>query len=211
MEKEKERWVVLMPCKSYVKRWLLSNFNKPDENWPEIVNFGPDKVLQKSFYNHLKRNYTPRGQQWDVSSRYNENVAIEFTKTAFDRYGWELTDRELIEFNNELEARVRLLLRSYALGMRSMGVRVSYIIKGFRQMTGITEFEWADDSIRKDILRHVSSRIDANFGEILLKVGKKVCAHLSNLGQLTNKGAAEFTSRMEEGLEDMNHSNIFEI
>ena len=205
MEK-KERWVLWMPCKGYVKRWLLANFNRPDENWPEIVNLGTDKVLQKSFYNHLKRNYAPRGEEKDVSSRYTEMVAIEYTKTAFDRYGWQLTDREMVEFNNELEARVRTLLRSYALAMRALGVRTCYIIRGFRSMTGISEFDWSDDSIRKDILRHVSSRIDANFGELLLKVGKNVCAHLANLGQLTQRGSKLYEYRLQQN----ENSNIFE-
>lgn len=205
MEK-KERWVLWMPCKGYVKRWLLANFNRPDENWPEIVNLGTDKVLQKSFYNHLKRNYAPRGEVKDVSKRYTEMVAIEYTKTAFDRYGWQLTDRELVEFNNELEVRVRTLLRSYALAMRALGCKTCYIISGFREMTGISEFDWSDDSIRKDILRHVSSRIDANFSELLLKVGKNVCAHLANLGQLTQRGAKLYEYRLQQN----ENSNIFE-
>jgi len=187
-----------MPCKPYVKRWLLANFNRPDEKWSEIVNLRPDKVLQKSFYNHLKRNYTPRGEDKDVSSRYTESVAIEFTKNAFDRYGWQLSDRELIEFNNELEARVRLLLRSYAMAMRPLGVSVANIIKGFRNMTRITEDDWSYDSMRKDLLRHVSVEKDVNYKKLLLKVAENVCAQMADLGQLTKQGLFAYNSNINE-------------
>lgn len=177
-----------MPCKGYVKRWLLANFNKPDHRWPEIVNLRADKVLQNSFYNHLRRNYSPRGEQRDLGTRYPEQVAIEYTKTAFDRYGWSLTDRELIEFNNELEARVRLLMRNYVMALRSMGVPVGKCIQSFRQMTGITEWDWSDDSIRRDLVRHIPKGIDRDFREILLKVRQNFCAQMTNLGQLTRQG-----------------------
>ena len=126
-----DRWVVWMPCKGYVKRWLLANFNRPDENWPEIVNLSADKVLLTSFYNHLRRNYTPRGEQRNVCRRYTEQVAIEYTKTAFDRYGWSLTDKELTEFNNELESRVRMLMRNYVMALRCIGVPVGKCIQSF--------------------------------------------------------------------------------
>ena len=189
-----ERWVIWMPCKGYVKRWLLANFNKPDHRWPEIVNLRADKVLQNSFYNHLRRNYSPRGEQRDLGTRYPEQVAIEYTKTAFDRYGWSLTDRELIEFNNELEARVRLLMRNYVMALRSMGVPVGKCIQSLRQMTGITEWDWSDDSIRRDLVRHIPKGIDRDFREILLKVRQNFCAQMTNLGQLTRQGYLNYVN-----------------
>ena len=189
-----ERWVIWMPCKGYVKRWLLANFNKPDHRWPEIVNLRADKVLQNSFYNHLRRNYSPRGEQRDLGTRYPEQVAIEYTKTAVDRYGWSLTDRELIEFNNELEARVRLLMRNYVMALRSMGVPVGKCIQSLRQMTGITEWDWSDDSIRRDLVRHIPKGIDRDFREILLKVRQNFCAQMTNLGQLTRQGYLNYVN-----------------
>lgn len=188
-----DRWVVWMPCKGYVKRWLLANFNRPDEKWPEIVNLGADKVLLSSFYNHLRRNYTPRGEQRDVSRRYTEQVAIEYTKTAFDRYGWSLTDKELVEFNNELEARVRLLMRNYVMALRCIGVPVGKCIQSFREMTGITEWDWSDDSIRRDLVRHIPKGIDDDFGKILLKVKQNFCAQMTKLGQLTRQGYLNYS------------------
>jgi len=119
---KKERWVIWMPCKGYVRRYLLTNFNRPDENWAEIVNLKPDKVLLQSFYNHLKRNYTPSVH---ASRNYPVMVPIEYTRTAFNRYGWELSDRDLLEFNNELEARVKGILYSYVVSMRVIAPRRS--------------------------------------------------------------------------------------
>ena len=35
---KQDRFAVWVPCKGYVKRWLLANFNRPDEYWQELVN-----------------------------------------------------------------------------------------------------------------------------------------------------------------------------
>ena len=190
-----ERWVIWMPCKGYVKRWLLANFNRPDYNWPEIVNLSADKVLLNSFYNHLRRNYTPRGEQREVSSRYTDKVAIEYTQTAFNRYGWSLTDKELTEFNNELEARVRLLMRNYIMALRMIGVPVCKCIQSFRKMTGITEWDWSDDSIRRDLVRHIPKGIDNDFSQIISKIQENVCAQMTTLGQLSKQGFFNYTRK----------------
>ena len=35
---KKDRFVCWLPCKPYVKQFLLYNFNAPDDTWTEIVN-----------------------------------------------------------------------------------------------------------------------------------------------------------------------------
>lgn len=188
--KKKERWVIWMPCKGYVRRYLLKNFNKPDEQWAEIVNLKSDKVLQQSFYNHLKRNYTPSVHN---SRNYPVTVPIEYTRTAFNRYGWELSDRELLEFNNELEARVKSILYSYVVSMRVLGLSVPDIISRFRRMTGITEDDWQEDAIRKFIQRHVPKGLNRDFEQITKNLEKNLCARLSNVGHITKQGFYNYT------------------
>ena len=183
--KKKERWVIWVPCKGYVRRYLLTNFNRPDEDWPEIVNLKPDKVLLQSFYNHLKRNYNPSAHP---SRNYPVMVPIEYTRTAFNRYGWELSDRELIEFNNELEARVKSILFSYVLSMRTIGMSVPTTIARFRRMTGITEDDWQEDAIRKWVQRHVPKGLNKPFDEITKKLEENLCARLSETGHISKQG-----------------------
>lgn len=190
--KKKERWVIWMPCKGYVRRYLLMNFNKPDEQWPEIVNLKPDKVLFQSFYNHLKRNYTPSVHS---SRNYPVTVPIEYTRTAFNRYGWELSDRDLLEFNNELEARVKGIFHSYVVSMRVIGLSVPDIITRFRRMTGITEDDWQDDAMRKFIQRHVPKGLNQPFEQITKNLEKNLCARLSDVGHLTKQGFYNYIER----------------
>ena len=47
---KKDRFVCWLPCKPYVKQFLLYNFNAPDDTWTEIVNLSPDKELQNDWH-----------------------------------------------------------------------------------------------------------------------------------------------------------------
>lgn len=50
MIKKRDRFVCWLPCKPYVKEFLLANFNAPDEVWDEIVDLSPDRELQADFW-----------------------------------------------------------------------------------------------------------------------------------------------------------------
>ena len=52
---KKDRFVCWLPCKPYVKQFLLYNFNAPDDTWTEIVNLSPDKELQNDFLSRLAK------------------------------------------------------------------------------------------------------------------------------------------------------------
>lgn len=46
---KQDRFAVWVPCKGYVKRWLLANFNRPDEYWQELVNLSPNREFADDF------------------------------------------------------------------------------------------------------------------------------------------------------------------
>ena len=44
-----------MPCKGYVKAYLLLNFRHADPDWPELVNLSSDKALHDYFLTLLRK------------------------------------------------------------------------------------------------------------------------------------------------------------
>lgn len=180
-----------MPCKHYVKKWMLANYNRPDKNWREIVDLTPDKVLRQSFLRHLSRGGHRNTVDNDMT-RYNDSVAIEINRRIFNTYGWEMTPYETTQFNQELEARVKLLLRTHVANMMALGMTIARAIEIFRQMTDIDEDDWSDDSIRKDIARNVPRQHIKPISEIILKMTENLFLILTKNGQMTQQAADTF-------------------
>lgn len=154
MKRVKERWAVWLPCKVYVKRWLIRRYNRPDENWRELVRLSGDRVLWRELLLRLRRG-SRRGEARGAGRRWPTQVAVEITEDVFRRYGWELTGTELAEMNSVLEGMVKRELHAYVLGLSVTGMSLNECIRRYRRRTGIGEDDWGTDSIRKEVTRHV--------------------------------------------------------
>lgn len=184
---KKERWAVWMPCKGYVKRWLLVNYNRPDRCWPEIVDLSENRPLYRLFLNHLRRGWHRR--DGSAMSVYGERVAIEISEDTFRRYGWELTGTELRDFNGELERQVKLAFHTHVSMLSVTGITLNESIRRFRRYTGIGELDWETDSMRKEVLRHVRMDGGELWREYQARMEEKVWAVLSENGLLSRQGA----------------------
>ena len=185
-KKSNERVTVAFYCKPYVKAYLIANFNAPDEEWPEIVNFGEDKEL----YNNLLSSLTKNSERYDSRVKCyqcTELVYIEITWDIFYRYGWMLTKTETLRFNKLLEKRVKSILYSFVSALRIVGLPISQCIERFRKRTHITEADWDTDSIRKDLSRNLF--IDHSLtDDFLRKIEKNVWCVLSKNRTISHKG-----------------------
>ena len=188
--KRSERFAVWMSCKGYVKKWLVVNFNSPDEDWQELINLSANKVLHKAFLSHLSLKSTRRDST--SHGRYTARVAIEITEDEFHRYGWELTPTETLSFNALLEREVKTVLHTYNAMLSVTGLTIADRIKRFRKATGITEFDWDTDSIRKELQRNASISGKDDFEKIVKKIEENVWAVLSKSGHITQQGLEEY-------------------
>lgn len=188
--KKQERFAVWIPCKGYVKKWLVVNFNSPDEQWQELVNLSSNKFLRKTFLSHLRRQSSRRDST--TKGRYTARVAIEITEDEFHRYGWSLTQTETLSFNSILEKEVKTILHTYNAMLSVTGMTIADRIKRFRMATGITEFDWDTDSIRKELQRNAKISGEDDFEEMIKKIEKKVWAVLLQSGHITQQGLEEY-------------------
>lgn len=186
----KDRMAVWMPCKGYVKRWLLANYNSPDDNWAELVNLSPNRELAEDFRRRLIRGEARRDNS--VRGRYTTQVAIEISMDTFNRYGWMLSPTETLHFNSRLEREVKQVLHTYSAMLSVTGMSIAERIKRFRKATGITENDWDTDSIRKELQRNAKINGDDDFKKICKKMEQKCWAVLSKSGHITEQGKEEY-------------------
>jgi hypothetical protein len=180
--KKRDRFRVIIPCKPYVKAYLLANFNRPDEDWPEIVNFADDKMLHDYFLSLLKRG-EERYDSRLKGTRYTAQVSIEITYDQFQRYGWMLTLTDTVKFNTFLERRVKQMLYFFVGTLHVTGLPLMECVRRFRTATKISEWDWDTDSIRKDLQRHLTFDTTA-YEEFLRKIEEKVWSTMSEVGTM---------------------------
>ena len=162
------------------------NYNRPDGCWPEIVALNENRPLYRQFLNHLRRGWHRRDGK--SASAYKTSVAIEISEDAFRRYGWELTDTELREFNGLLERQVKLMFHTHVAMLSVTGISLSESIRRFRSYTGIGEQDWETDSMRKEVMRHVSMDGGDAWRVFLERMEENVWAVLSKNGLLSDLG-----------------------
>lgn len=186
----KDRMAVWVPCKGYVKRWLLANYNSPDDNWAELVNLSTNRELAEDFRRRLIRGEARRDNS--VRGRYTTQVAIEISMDTFNRYGWMLSPTETLHFNSRLEREVKQVLHTYSAMLSVTGMSIAERIKRFRKATGITENDWDTDSIRKELQRNAKIDAKDDFEKICKKMEQKCWAILSKSGHITEQGKEEY-------------------
>jgi hypothetical protein len=191
-EKAKERFRVIVRCKGYVAAYLVANFNRPDENWDEMINLSDDKPLHDIFLSMLKRG-EERYDNRLKGTRYRYQVSIEITYDQFQRYGWLLTMTDTMKFNAILESRVKNILYSYVGMLRVTGLPLMECIRRFRERTHIEEWMWDTDSIRKDLQRHLP--YDPTIMEdFLTNLEKNVWRTLTKTGTITEQGQKYYSN-----------------
>ena len=136
--------------KPYVHKYLVNNFGDP------VNLYDPEGAeLKGSLIGLLKK----------PSTRYDKRVKLTFqtqetrfliSKSDFYRYGWEITNTDMIKFNNKVEALVKFYSRCYIAFDKSLGIPISKSIRSFQKEFGFSEDLWSYDAIKKDFDRNGS-------------------------------------------------------
>ena len=185
----KDIFRVIVPCKGYVKAYLLANFRHPDPDWPELVNLSADKALHDYFLTLLRKN-EQRNDKRLKGTRYRCTVSVEITYDQFQRYGWLLTMTGVQKLNTMLEHRVKQMLYSYVGMLRMTGMPTTECVRRFRLRTGISEWMWDTDSILKDLRRNLYYN-PTPMEDFLQKIEEKIWLTWSKGGTLTKQGLEE--------------------
>lgn len=158
----KERFFVWLPCKRYVKAYLVRNFSASDRKWPDGVNLSSSKELFAALKERLRKPSYRYDKRMTVNSKYSDRVPLEITEDMFYRYGWELSPTDINDFNQMLEARIKSEMMSYMEISLLFTQNIKRSIRGFYRKSGFKEAEWPEESIRRYFYRHRSPAMDEN-------------------------------------------------
>lgn len=189
---KRDRFVCWLPCKPYVKQFLLHNFNAPDENWTEIIDLSPDKELLNDFLSRLSK--TGRYEKrYSSLSRYTTVVPIEIRRDDFYRYGWALSNTEVVAFGTKMERRIKQMLFLYLDTHVAMGIPLSAAIRNFQNRFGYDDDSWSYETIRREYNRHGYKKTGEN-STIFNFINHIIVGKLSEFGTISQKGKLTYES-----------------
>ena len=189
---KKYRFVCWLPCKPYVKQFLLYNFNAPDDTWTEIVNLSPDKELQNDFLSRLAKPGRYENRYRNLA-RYTANVAVEIRRDDFYRYGWAMSNTEVVAFGSKVERRIKQMLFLYLDTHVSIGIPLSTAIRNFQNSFGFDDDTWSYETIRREYNRHGYRKTVENT-TILDFINRIILGKLSEFGTISQQGKMAYES-----------------
>lgn len=153
-------FVVTIPVKPYVKRFIELNFGLPADfsKYPEI---------QEKVNRCLKKPRTQYDNKYKTFklSTYSENIEIVISKHYFDRYGCEFSLTDSIKFGQYFEYQAKDLMRNLIGMSLAFGKTQKKSIMEIRKILGFDESQWKYESIKKDFMKHRSEYDEINFQE----------------------------------------------
>ena len=181
-----EKFVVTIPVKPYVKRFLSINHGNP-------VDLTSDPETNRFFLNLLKKPSTSRDKQYpEQISTYTETVEVLISQHDFYRFGWELTRTDIVSFGRRFEDRAKCLMRSFVGVYVALGLPPFRSIAKFQERFQFDESSWQYETIKKDFYRNgMKDPLDFN-NEIFSKIEKIVLHNLYELGTISKRAKSVY-------------------
>jgi hypothetical protein len=102
-----EKFVVTLPVKPYVKRFIEINYGFP-------ANFSSNPDVNKFFLSLLKKPDTSKDKRYSEQLfNYTALMEVAISQHDFYHYGWELTRTDIIAFGQYFEEKAKFMMRSF--------------------------------------------------------------------------------------------------
>jgi len=167
---------LILPCKSYVKRYLINQFGNPVDLRKNRHYYDYLKLLiQRKICRFNKRTHIkPDGSK---SSLYSHSVKIIIDDDTFNRFGFDLTPTSVVKFNTFIEDSIKTQARLFIFTSTSFGHTRVNAIQDFQDAFGFSEDEFPAESITKDLQRHsdFEKKFKKTFGTSVQNYG--TCVH----------------------------------
>ena len=166
-----QKFTVKIHVKPYVKRFLEINYGNP-------IDFSQNPKSHQFFQSLLCKSNVASGKEKEISSFYRDVVVVEITEHDFERYGWEVSKANVVQFNRFFEKQAKLLMRNMIGVNAALGVPVKVAIERFQSRFRFDEDTWNAEAIKKDFYRHGKLNTVDFTGEIFNKIEKIVLQNL---------------------------------
>lgn len=136
---------VEIPVKKYIKAYIISKLGAE----PKITR---DNIIGSKLMDLLQHKTNPYRSEF--STRYTEKLTIYLPMRTFMRYGCNLHETNIKDFNNFLEDIIKD--KYYEMMDDAINVFPSFEanLDGIRLKLGINDDDWSTDSMKKDYYRY---------------------------------------------------------
>ncbi len=181
-----QTFVVTIPVKPYVKRFIEINFGSP-------ARFTCNPEVNKFFLSLLKKPDTSKDKRYpEQLFNYTAMMEVAISQHDFYHFGWELTRTDIVAFGKHFEEKAKFMMRSFVGVYVAAGMPIFKSINLFQERFLFDDAHWDYQSIKKDFYRNgTNAKID--FGnEIFGKIDEILLRNLYTLGTLSKKAKNEY-------------------
>ncbi len=167
-------FTITLPSKPYIRHFLVTNYGTPvDLRKNRTLNYNLRRRLRKHCLRHEKRGISLR--------MYSAIIEIAISDDDFYRYGWELSNTDIIALNRDIEAHVKLFMRNMVATYETIMQQKEAILL-FQERFGFSEDIWAYEAIKKDYFRNCPYEKVKLFPKLVSEMEKIVLERLSAQG-----------------------------
>lgn len=143
-----EKFVVTIPVKPYVKRFVELNYGLP-------ADFTKHPDIQKEVIRCLKKPRTRKDMQYESQQlcTYTETLEIAISQDYFYRYGWEFSKTDTVTFGKIFESTIKCKMHNVVSIYRGIGLSIKESIQKFQEHYSMEEEYWSYESIKKEYYR----------------------------------------------------------
>lgn len=170
---------ITIPCKPYVKRFLIQNFGFPVNLY---THQNPFIYLFRQFL--AKPDYR-KDKKMEINTNLTDSVEFIISSDDFYRHGWEISYTDISVLNGSFEKATKLFMRNCISFDVSLTGSVAKSIRKFQTRYDYPEEVWNFQAIKKDLDRNVIQfKIDIDT-EVSDQIQKIVLDNLYKLGTIT--------------------------
>ena len=167
------KFVVTIPVKPYVKRFVELNYGLP-------ADFTKHPEIHKEVCRSLKKPCTHRDNQFENKlCTYTETLEIVISQRDFYRYGWEFSRTDIVSFGKSFETTIKCNMHNTVNIYRGVGLSIKESIIKFQDHYSMEEEYWSYESIKKEYYRRRPENEIDFFIEIIGKIDELFMRTLS--------------------------------
>ena len=183
-----ESFNVILPCKTYVKQFIVHNFGEP-------ADFRSHKILFDELIRSIKKpnNRYDYKEDWIVSVKnYKCKIDLVISEDLFYRHGWMLTVTDIVNLNRKIESLVKCFMQQMVGVSVANGMPIKNSIEDFQERFDYPEEVWAYESIKKDFQRN-GQKIARSYQNEIIKINQRLfMEQLSRAGTIAQKAIKHY-------------------
>jgi hypothetical protein len=159
-----EKFVVTIPVKPYVKRFVELNYGLP-------ADFTAHPAIHKELRRCLRKPDTQYDRKLENRmSTYSATIDLLISQDDFYRYGWEFSRTDVVMFGKNFECLIKSQMHATVTIYRGIGLTTKDSILNFQKHFSMEEEYWPFDSIKKEYYRKKAVAEIDFFPEIINKI-----------------------------------------